>query len=186
MRIPLVALAIFLVARPRLKRCECRCAREPAEGRAPLRGLGKSHGAAVRTGHRRQPALVCDAFYVFASLALRAALGASLLPPCVAIAQTLKPTIAASAEKGRALIAQKGCGGCHTIPGVDNADGVVGQPLNMMGRRIFIAGILQNTPESLAAWVLDPQRYVPGNAMPATALTPQDAADVAAYLESLR
>ena len=56
----------------------------------------------------------------------------------------------------------------------------------MMGRRIFIAGVLRNTPDNLAAWVLDPQRYVPGNAMPATGLTPQEAADVAAYVESLR
>ena len=107
-----------------------------------------------------------------------AALAASLLWPSL--------VLAASAEKGRTLVAEKGCGGCHAIPGVDRADGVVGPPLTAMGRRIFIAGVLRNTPDNLAAWVLDPQRYVPGNAMPATGLTPEEATDVAAYVESLR
>lgn len=102
-----------------------------------------------------------------------------------AAAQSLAPPTSGSADKGRALVAQKGCGGCHAIPGVDHANGVVGPPLNAMGRRIFIAGVLRNTPENLAAWVLDPQRYVPGNAMPSTGLTPREAADVAAYVESL-
>jgi cytochrome c1 len=120
------------------------------------------------------------------SLSLRAALAASLFCAAPAAAQMLTPPLKGSADTGRALILEKGCGGCHTIPGVDNADGLVGPPLTMMGRRIFIAGVLRNTPANLAAWVLDPQRYVPGNAMPATELTPQQAADVAAFVESLR
>ncbi len=91
-----------------------------------------------------------------------------------------------STKQGEAIILQKGCGGCHTIPGIDGADGLVGPPLTQMGRRIFIAGVLRNTPANMAAWVYDPQRYVPGNAMPSVGLSPQDAADVAAYLESLR
>jgi cytochrome c2 len=113
-----------------------------------------------------------------------AALAIAELMSDAAIAQT--PTPPGSAENGRALIAQKGCAGCHTIPGVDHADGVVGPPLTDMGRRIFIAGVLRNTPENLAAFVLDPQRFVRGVAMPATGLTPHEAADVAAYVESLR
>jgi cytochrome c1 len=123
---------------------------------------------------------------MLAGLRLRAALAASLLCNAVASAQTLPAPLPGSPDKGHALILERGCGGCHTIPGVENADGLVGPPLTMMGRRIFIAGVLRNTPANLAAWVLDPQRYVPGNAMPATDLTPQQAADVAAYVESLR
>ena len=93
---------------------------------------------------------------------------------------------AGSAEHGAKLIEQKGCGGCHTIPGIADAKGLVGPPLMWMGRRTFIAGMLRNTPANLAAWVYDPQRFVPGNAMPSTGLTPDEAADVAAYLETLR
>ena len=56
----------------------------------------------------------------------------------------------------------------------------------MIGRRIFIAGLLRNTPENLSAWVYDPQLFVPGNAMPSTGLTKREAVDVAAYLETIR
>ncbi len=91
-----------------------------------------------------------------------------------------------SPAHGEALIAEKGCGGCHMIPGILGADGLVGPPLTMMGRRVFVAGLLRNTQQNLAAWVLDPQSIVPGVAMPSTNLTPAEALDVAAYLETIR
>lgn len=94
--------------------------------------------------------------------------------------------VAGSAEHGAELIVAKGCGACHEIPGITGARGLVGPPLNKIARRIFIAGFLRNTPQNLAAWVLDPQRYVPGNAMPATGLSESEAIDVAAYLETLK
>ncbi len=72
------------------------------------------------------------------------------------------------------------------IPGIAGANGLVGPPLTVMGRRVFVAGLLRNTQQNLAAWVLDPQRIVPGNAMPSTGLTPAEAMDVAAYLETIR
>jgi cytochrome c1 len=56
----------------------------------------------------------------------------------------------------------------------------------MIGRRVFIAGVLRNTRRNLAAWVYDPQRFVPGNAMPSVGLTEGEAMDVAAYLETIR
>jgi cytochrome c2 len=91
-----------------------------------------------------------------------------------------------SPPAGAALVLSKGCGACHVIPGIEGADGVVGPPLTMIGRRVFIAGLLRNTPENLSAWVYDPQRFVPGNAMPSTGLTEAEAMDVAAYLETIR
>ena len=91
-----------------------------------------------------------------------------------------------SPSRGASLIVSHGCGACHQIPGIDGADGLVGPPLTLMGRRVFIAGLLRNTPQNMAAWVYDPQRFVPGNAMPSTGLTDADAFDVAAYLESIQ
>jgi cytochrome c2 len=91
-----------------------------------------------------------------------------------------------SPTRGAELIIAHGCGACHQIPGIEGADGLVGPPLTLMGRRIFIAGLLRNTPQNLAAWVHDPQQFVPGNAMPATGLSEADSFDVAAYLESIR
>ena len=87
-----------------------------------------------------------------------------------------------SPAHGAELIAEKGCGACHMIPGITGANGLVGPPLTLMGRRIFVAGLLRNTPQNLAAWVLEPQRFVPGNAMPSTGLSESEALDVAAYL----
>ena len=72
------------------------------------------------------------------------------------------------------------------IPGIGGANGLVGPPLTLMGRRIFVAGLLRNTPQNLAAWVLEPQSFVPGNAMPSTGLSESEALDVAAYLETIR
>lgn len=125
---------------------------------------------------------------MFAGLALRAILASPLaLIGSAALAQEAVPPLAlGSPAHGAALIAQKGCGACHTIPGIEGANGLVGPPLTLMGRRIFVAGLLRNTPQNLAAWVLEPQRFVPGNAMPSTGLTESEALDVAAYLETIR
>jgi cytochrome c2 len=125
---------------------------------------------------------------MLAGLAPRA-LTASLLAlmGSMALAQeNVPPLVPGSPSHGAELIAEKGCGACHMIPGITGANGLVGPPLTLMGRRIFVAGLLRNTPQNLAAWVLEPQRFVPGNAMPSTGLTASEALDVAAYLETIR
>jgi cytochrome c2 len=94
--------------------------------------------------------------------------------------------VAGDPQHGIALIEQNGCGTCHMIPGIDGADGLVGPPLNLMGRRIYIAGMRRNTPENMAAWLQNPQVVVPGNVMPNMGLSQREAADVAAYLATLR
>ena len=71
------------------------------------------------------------------------------------------------------------------IPGIDNARGLVGPPLDHMGRRIFIAGLLRNTPDNLVSWLRDPQAVVPGNAMPDMGLSDEQARDITAYLYTL-
>ena len=89
-------------------------------------------------------------------------------------------------ERGAELIASHGCGACHRIPGIRGADGVVGPPLDEFGRRVYVAGMLPNTPDGLVEWLLDPQKIVPGNAMPAVGLSEDEARDVASYLHDLR
>jgi len=96
------------------------------------------------------------------------------------------PSVMRYATQGRAAITRAQCGSCHVIPGVAEAIGNVGPPLTGMGRRTMIAGRLPNTPDNLARWLLDPQGVVPGNAMPATGLTPREARDAAAYLQTLQ
>ena len=89
------------------------------------------------------------------------------------------------AERGRRAIASYGCGSCHIIPGVREARGTVGPPLNGWANRHYIAGNLPNNPEDLMRWVMNPQEVEPGTAMPDMGVTDQDARDIAAYLYTL-
>ncbi|MGE5073081.1 MAG: c-type cytochrome [Anaerolineae bacterium] len=86
------------------------------------------------------------------------------------------------AAAGRRLIAQFGCGACHSIPGVPGADARAAPPLDHFYQRIYIAGKLPNTADNLVKWITDPQQVVPGNAMPDLGVTPDQARDMAAYL----
>ncbi len=89
------------------------------------------------------------------------------------------------ADRGKALVSQLGCGGCHTIPEVANASGNVGPPLSRVGTRTYIAGVLSNSPDNMTRWIEDPQKVVPGNAMPAMGLSRKDSRDITAFLYTL-
>jgi len=90
------------------------------------------------------------------------------------------------AARGRELLHQYGCGYCHTIPGVHAARGNIGPPLDDVGRRVYIAGSLPNTPQQMALWIRFPQSYRPGTAMPDLHVRADDARDMAAQLYRLR
>jgi cytochrome c2 len=89
-------------------------------------------------------------------------------------------------DRGRELIASFGCGSCHTIPGIEGADAVVGPPLTDMGRREYIAGNLPNEPPNMIRWLVDPQAVEPGTAMPNLGISERQARHMAAYLYTLR
>ncbi len=99
-----------------------------------------------------------------------------------------KYTVGTGGDPGRGVqvIDRYGCGGCHTIPGVPGARGLVGPPLLWWSRRTFIAGELPNTPDNLIRWIRAPQSVEPGTAMPALGVTDEEARDAAAYLYTLR
>ena len=89
------------------------------------------------------------------------------------------------AGNGKQLLSSYGCGACHAIPGVRNADGKVGPPLTAFRDRGYIAGKLVNTPDNLKHWIQDPQGVDPGVDMPEMGVTDQDAMDMVAYLYTL-
>lgn len=91
-----------------------------------------------------------------------------------------------SPQRGKQVISQFKCGKCHTIPGIKNANGVFGPPLNFIGRRSIIAGNFPNDPNSLTQWVRSPEQMKPGTAMPDLGLTEQQARDATAYLYTLQ
>jgi cytochrome c len=91
-----------------------------------------------------------------------------------------------AAKRGRDHIQYYGCISCHDIPGVPGVKATVGPPLERIGVRRYIAGVLTNTPEHLSTWIQHPQLIHPGTAMPEMGVTPKDADDIAQYLEQLR
>ena len=96
------------------------------------------------------------------------------------------PPAEGDAERGRALLHDLGCGACHRIPGVDAARGNVGPPLENVGRRVYLAGTLANSPQQMARWIRVPQAIKPQTAMPSVGATEAQAKDMAAYLDRLR
>lgn len=89
-------------------------------------------------------------------------------------------------QRGKQLIANYGCGACHTIPGIRGARGLVGPPLYFYGDRTVVAGQLPNTPENLAHWIENPHEVEPKTAMPNLGVTQSQAYDMVAYLYTLR
>lgn len=89
-------------------------------------------------------------------------------------------------QRGKLAIRQYGCSTCHTIPGVEGAQGLVGPPLDRIGSRVYLAGRLENTPENMMRWIRDPQGIEPGTAMPDLRVSEQDGRDIAAYLYTLQ
>jgi cytochrome c2 len=90
------------------------------------------------------------------------------------------------AQVGEHLIYTYGCGSCHVIPGVAEANGTVGPSLQGFGSRYYIAGLLVNTPQNLFRWVSKPEEIDPGTAMPDLGVTERQARDIAAYLYTLQ
>ncbi|MFO1267390.1 MAG: c-type cytochrome [Rubrivivax sp.] len=93
---------------------------------------------------------------------------------------------APDAERGRLALAQYGCNGCHTIPGVTSSKPQVGPPLAAFARRTQLPGGLPNTPQNLERWLRDPRAVDAHTAMPALGLTARDTRDIVAYLNGLR
>lgn len=124
----------------------------------------------------------------FAAMLLLALVIPALLSACDETDSTLAQSanFGGNPERGAAVIRQTGCGGCHIIPGISGANGLVGPPLTHMARRVYVAGVMRNTPDNLMLWLMNPQQVVPNNAMPDMGLSRKQSRDVAAYLYTLQ
>ena len=89
-------------------------------------------------------------------------------------------------ERGRQTLYQYACNSCHTIPGVTSSFPNVGPPLQGLASRTLIAGRLPNTPQNMALWVQHPKSVKPLTAMPDMGVSDAHAADIVAYLATLR
>ena len=114
------------------------------------------------------------------------AIGLLALGGCRARDAEMHARMGGDPHNGALMIVRASCGTCHVIPGIELATGQVGPPLTHFAQRTIVAGVLANTPDNLTLWIANPQSVVPGNAMPSSGLTDQQARDVAAYLYTLR
>lgn len=94
-----------------------------------------------------------------------------------------KPPVSGVASRGKDLVDQVGCKGCHYVgeddPVTDRGGNrAFGPELNQVGSKLSEGWIY--------AWVKDPQGLSPTTRMPNLRLTDQEAADITAYLRTLR
>jgi cytochrome c len=90
------------------------------------------------------------------------------------------------AAVGKAAFARRRCGSCHSVRGIDGADGQVGPALDKIAVRAFLAGDQPNDPQHMIAWIQHPQAVKPGVGMPEMGLGDQEARDIAGWLYTLR
>jgi cytochrome c oxidase subunit 2 len=87
--------------------------------------------------------------------------------------------------KGRTLVLSGNCVMCHAIAGTD-ASARRGPDLSHIGsRETLAAGALSNDEASMKRWLRNPQVFKPGANMPASNLSDEELAAIAAYLKSL-
>jgi cytochrome c2 len=89
-------------------------------------------------------------------------------------------------DLGLRLTRRYGCAGCHIIPGIPDAQGRVGPTLQAYAVRIYVGGVVPNSPDNLIRWIENPRSIDPKSAMPVTGISRDEARHVAAYLYTLR
>jgi cytochrome c oxidase subunit 2 len=88
--------------------------------------------------------------------------------------------------RGQQVFLTSPCIMCHRVQGTD-AGGAVGPDLtHIASRPTLAAGTLENTRDHLAGWIVDSQKFKPGNRMPPNKLEPQDLQVLLDYLQSLK
>jgi cytochrome c1 len=90
------------------------------------------------------------------------------------------------ARRGVEAINRYGCASCHTIPGVPGATALVGPNLQQVASRMYLAGVLPNTPANMVRWIQHPRDVDPLTAMPNLNVNDADARDIASYLYTLK
>ncbi|GIW06104.1 MAG: hypothetical protein KatS3mg060_0909 [Dehalococcoidia bacterium] len=88
-------------------------------------------------------------------------------------------------SEGRRLVGQKGCTGCHIIPGA-GGNSSIGPSLAGFASRPTIVGAIPNTRENLAQWITNPSSLKPGTSMPSLPLSPAEVNAIVAFLQTLK
>ncbi len=87
---------------------------------------------------------------------------------------------------GAELFRELTCVNCHAVTGGSGAAGAGPNLAHFGSRRTNGAGVLPNTPENLAQWILNPSAVKPGVYMPGYELSQEELIALVAYLETLQ
>ncbi|MFQ5458707.1 MAG: c-type cytochrome, partial [Myxococcota bacterium] len=92
----------------------------------------------------------------------------------------------ALAKQGATAFLTAGCIACHRIAGTP-AQSPIGPDLTHVGSRKHLAsGILENTPETMARWIRNPQAVKPGAKMAKLELSDEQVESIVSYLQGLK
>lgn len=89
------------------------------------------------------------------------------------------------AADGAKIFQDVACMNCHAISGTSAAARIGPNLTHLATRDTLGAGVLNNTPENLTKWLVNPQKYKPGSLMPNMKLTDTQVKAIVAYLEAL-
>ncbi len=123
---------------------------------------------------------------VAAAATSTAVAGAAATPVATTGPSTAAPTTASGQQPGQQAMVMFNCGSCHTIPGVQGANGTSAPSLAGYGSMPQILGQVPNTAQNTAAFIQNPQQVVPGATMPNLNVPAPAAQNMAAYLETLK
>lgn len=85
-------------------------------------------------------------------------------------------------DRARLALDSYGCTSCHLVPGVVGKEAFVGPPLDEAASRVYVAGVLLNTPDNMQRWIMEPQEVDPLTAMPDLGVGERDARLITQYL----
>lgn len=91
-----------------------------------------------------------------------------------------------AAVRGEHVFQAQACGTCHAVAGRGFRGGVAPDLTHLVSRSTLGAGVEDDTPDRLRAWLKNPQDVKPGAHMPSFHLNQEQLGDLLAYLEELR
>ncbi len=91
-----------------------------------------------------------------------------------------------AAARGERVFRAEACGNCHAVAGRGFGGRVAPDLTHVVTRKTLGAGVTDQTPEDLRAWLHDPQSIKPGCRMPDFKLSDDEVSDLVAYLEERR
>lgn len=88
------------------------------------------------------------------------------------------------AQQGALLFQQRTCANCHAVDSSTLAPNIGPNLAHLATRETLGAGVIENTPGNLAAWLRDPDDIKPESLMPNVNLSEDEIAALVAYLEA--